>query len=380
MNGLCDLWTSIPSASTAHIEVKCGRYITIAADLSEGNLAKCHPQQQSPLFRLPPELRTLIWEYVSEPVFEQNISKPKLEFREHPDLCGRRKLHTSFLLVCRRLWLEANHMPISNAKLVTRITHVDSQSRPSWNRDHLYAWMTLLMMNGLPQVTHVMEALDSHGLPPGVFKELPPWPSHCRIIYLPKLRGSTPPYGFSNAMRSMLNSEAGSQACKIEFCLEEPASHAAYFRLLLPRLKRAVTSKEVGDQGEAVIANWEVENPQCWNGPERTWTRYVTDPTTHVTTPQAYHTYRFAFKRRGLAVSPKRVYQSEDLRFLRRIAEALVRFDQGNGTSDLIQAMLESQKPTEQESPIESHNARHEIIEYWNHRWRTENSLLRFAE
>ncbi|KAF7196184.1 hypothetical protein HII31_02585 [Pseudocercospora fuligena] len=275
-------------------------------------------------------------------------------------------------------------MPISNAKLITQITRLDDQSRPFWNQDHLYAWMTLLMMNRLPQVTHVMEALDSHGLPPELFKELPPWPSRCTIIYLPKIRGATPPYGICNAIRSMLNSEAATMVSRVEFCFEEPASRAAYFRLLLPRLRRAINAREEGDRGKIVMSSWEVENPQCWNGPERTWTRYVTDPSTHVITPQAYYTYRFAFKRRPHALPPNKVWQSEDLRILRRMSEALVRFSKGNGTSDFVQAMLENQKSREQEplniGNLDNHVAKQEIIEYWNDRWKAEESLLRFAE
>lgn len=95
------------------IEQKCARTVTIETALNDKNLAKCHPQDQSPLFKLPAELRSMIFHFACLP-YDDEYDDPWEEtaFYYRPEHRARHVTDVSLLLTCRRAWLETNHLPL----------------------------------------------------------------------------------------------------------------------------------------------------------------------------------------------------------------------------------------------------------------------------
>ena len=94
------------------IERKCARTVTIETVLNYENLARCNPQHQSPLFKLPAELRSMIFYFTCLPYDHEEDKYKEEEFYYRPEHQARHITSTSLLLTCRRAWLEANHLPL----------------------------------------------------------------------------------------------------------------------------------------------------------------------------------------------------------------------------------------------------------------------------
>lgn len=100
------------------IEGETGKTLSIETKPTPVNLAKCNPQDRSPIFsRLPAEIRDEIFSLVL-------LQHGGLEKR-----VPRRITSTDILLTCRRVWLEANHWPMLQA--VHKFWSLDDE-RPSW--------------------------------------------------------------------------------------------------------------------------------------------------------------------------------------------------------------------------------------------------------
>ena len=98
------------------IERRTLQRVTIETSLTNESLEKCHPQSESPLFRLPKELRDMIFEYGSTQSPDPNHMYQEDEFYYRPGHTARHKTYTSLLFTCRRAWLEANAMPMQQAE------------------------------------------------------------------------------------------------------------------------------------------------------------------------------------------------------------------------------------------------------------------------
>lgn len=116
------------------IEAQTQQRLSIATRPTAENLEKCNPQSQSPLFTtIPAEIRNQIFAFAL--LQYEDFSEP---YEEH-DYCyrpghrARRIVSTSLLLTCRRVWLEANHCPMSQA------THAfwfeQNARRPAWTKE-----------------------------------------------------------------------------------------------------------------------------------------------------------------------------------------------------------------------------------------------------
>ena len=70
-------------------------------------------QVQSPLFKLPPELRETIWQLTVASY--DNLDRP-YEINSHycrPGYTHAQKIDTALLRTCRKIYLEAYHLPLS---------------------------------------------------------------------------------------------------------------------------------------------------------------------------------------------------------------------------------------------------------------------------
>ena len=94
------------------IEAIARRSVSIETRLNDNNLAKCNLQEQSPLFKLPAELRNLIFEYACLPYDTLEDKYNDTNFYYRPEHQARHLTSYSILLTCRRAWLEANHLPM----------------------------------------------------------------------------------------------------------------------------------------------------------------------------------------------------------------------------------------------------------------------------
>ena len=99
------------------IEQKTGRKVAIDTIETDVVLAKCHPQDKSPLFTLlPRELRDLIWAFATAPVEDENKPFNKNAYYYRPGHTAKLKTDYSILLTCRQAWLEAHALPMLQAE------------------------------------------------------------------------------------------------------------------------------------------------------------------------------------------------------------------------------------------------------------------------
>lgn len=104
-------------ARLRQIERACRRRIAIETEEYHDSLATCHFQTQSPLFAsLPREIRDLVWAFVTAPVEEEGERYAENEYYCRPGHRAPHKTHTSLLRTCRRVWLEANALPMLQAE------------------------------------------------------------------------------------------------------------------------------------------------------------------------------------------------------------------------------------------------------------------------
>ncbi|KAK4631539.1 hypothetical protein CLAFUW4_02785 [Fulvia fulva] len=95
------------------------------------SLAKCNMQSQSPLFGvLPPELRNDIFELATQPYDdERHVYKPNAYFYR-PGHHAKQKVDTASMLTCRRVWLEANYLPMRQFE--PTFWFKGEERRPDW--------------------------------------------------------------------------------------------------------------------------------------------------------------------------------------------------------------------------------------------------------
>lgn len=108
------------------------RHVGIEHEPTPDNLARSNPQTQSPLFStIPAELRNQIFalalQQYDDPDTEQ-YGIDDLHYR--PDHRARHIVSTTLLLTCRRIWLEANHLPMTQA--VHAFWYGHRHRRPEW--------------------------------------------------------------------------------------------------------------------------------------------------------------------------------------------------------------------------------------------------------
>ena len=99
------------------IERQTGKCISISTISNGENLTACNPQNGSPLFsRLPMEIRSLIFEFAATQSNDMKHDYLKTAYYYRPGHVARHKTQSAFLLTCRRVWLEANALPMRMAE------------------------------------------------------------------------------------------------------------------------------------------------------------------------------------------------------------------------------------------------------------------------
>lgn len=101
---------------TKEIEQQCHRPISIFSAEDCDALSRCHPQDQSPLFALPREIRDLIWALATAQFEDEQHQYEANKFYCRPGHKARHKTFTDLLVSCRRVWLEANAFPMLQAE------------------------------------------------------------------------------------------------------------------------------------------------------------------------------------------------------------------------------------------------------------------------
>ena len=99
-------------------KIKLGTMKKVAMTTDETEAyGKFNEQLASPLFsKLPRELRDLIWAYATAPYENADGKFNETAYYYRPGHTARLKSDTALLLTCRRLWLEANAMPMLQAE------------------------------------------------------------------------------------------------------------------------------------------------------------------------------------------------------------------------------------------------------------------------
>ena len=98
------------------IERRSMRWLTIETSLSQESLNKCNFQAASPLFQLPKELRDLIFQFACSQSPDSRNEYGETAYYYRPGHTARHKTYTSLLFTCRRVWLEANTLPMQQAE------------------------------------------------------------------------------------------------------------------------------------------------------------------------------------------------------------------------------------------------------------------------
>ena len=105
------------SKAVESIEELVCRKVAIETVESEASIARCHPQNQCPLFStLPRELREIIWAFAASSVEDKDNKYSTNEYYYRPGHTARFKTYTDLLLTCRRVWLEAHAYPMLQAE------------------------------------------------------------------------------------------------------------------------------------------------------------------------------------------------------------------------------------------------------------------------
>jgi hypothetical protein len=98
------------------LEERSCRRIGIVFDEIDAD-GKYNEQSASPLFAvLPRELRDLIWAYATAPYEDPNAKFEENAYYYRPGHTARLGTETSLLQTCRRVWLEANTLPMLQAE------------------------------------------------------------------------------------------------------------------------------------------------------------------------------------------------------------------------------------------------------------------------
>lgn len=106
--------TMAPPARTGR---HAGRQVTIDDIESSDTFATCNSQLSSPLFsQLPREIRESIWALATAPFEDEERPYHEQQYCYRPGHTHRLKTHVSLLLTCRRIWLEANRLPMLQAE------------------------------------------------------------------------------------------------------------------------------------------------------------------------------------------------------------------------------------------------------------------------
>lgn len=73
-----------------------------------------HEQLQSPLFKLPPELRDVVWSYACAASSDMSRPyEPNSHYCRPPEYTHAPRIDTAMLLTCRKAYLECCHLPLS---------------------------------------------------------------------------------------------------------------------------------------------------------------------------------------------------------------------------------------------------------------------------
>ncbi|QDS76826.1 hypothetical protein FKW77_002903 [Venturia effusa] len=103
----------LPSGSRRLMNKLRRREATLLNLVDEISKSGCHPQLQSPLFKLPGEIREHIFSYVlSESDGRESISQHDYWYR--PDYPSHRYIDTALLRTCRQVWVETYALPRRN--------------------------------------------------------------------------------------------------------------------------------------------------------------------------------------------------------------------------------------------------------------------------
>ncbi|WPH01195.1 Hypothetical protein R9X50_00403100 [Acrodontium crateriforme] len=149
------------------IQSQTNREVTISPTGTAKQLSKCRNQDQSPFFSmLPSELRLLIFEYATapyqDPAHQDDDAKTykTTDFFYRPEHPGKLVTSTNLLLTCRRIWLEANHLPLKQAEHVFYFFNRDR--RPRWTTsnwidddDRLRDFLTSLTYGNRQNLEHI---------------------------------------------------------------------------------------------------------------------------------------------------------------------------------------------------------------------------------
>lgn len=121
---------SKPDRLIEQLESTAKRLITISTAHTSDNLAKCYNQTQSHLLALPAEIREIIFALITAPYCAPGTLYEETDLRYRPDHKGRWISSVDLLATCRRIWLEANHMPMKQGH------HCFYIPNPTWKWDH----------------------------------------------------------------------------------------------------------------------------------------------------------------------------------------------------------------------------------------------------
>ncbi|KAK3052300.1 hypothetical protein LTR09_006510 [Extremus antarcticus] len=101
-------------SSVARVEEETTLQVTIATDFGGVDLTKCESQEHSPLFRLPAEIRNMIFFLATRPDYKSDNIYTKYMDRQpfHLDDSLVQQYHTTLLQTCRLAWLETNKLPM----------------------------------------------------------------------------------------------------------------------------------------------------------------------------------------------------------------------------------------------------------------------------
>jgi hypothetical protein len=123
-----------PPSIIEDLEARVKSTITIETEPTYQNLARCNWQEQSPLFRLPKELRNLIFAFAAAPHDDPTHKTESGKFAAQTGRFSKQTASTSLPRTCRRAWLESNALPLRQLEHRFWFCSVFSEAEQDWTK------------------------------------------------------------------------------------------------------------------------------------------------------------------------------------------------------------------------------------------------------
>ncbi|KAK5107887.1 hypothetical protein LTR62_000597 [Meristemomyces frigidus] len=284
----------MPRSRLTAVEERTGRCVELINNEHDAP-GRFDDQPASPLFStLPPEIRDIIWGFATAPYEDETKKFAETAYYYRPGRTASLKTETALLLTCRRVWLEANAMPMLQAEHSYYYRREAPDRRdPKWtanltvqNRANFGHLHLFVQMCNIENLTAEPGKLRKYFLfTPAIAGDFQPRVFHCTVRHTDwwYWENDDPIYLHESWVQAMLNSPdlRSTQVFKLE--LETLDYKTDQLEPIVERIKALVSEEKATHivDGQAVTTKFVLSDRQdsyTWQGPTnidgKIFTRY----------------------------------------------------------------------------------------------------------